>query len=230
MFGFYGKNEIIPEIFHDLHQQKINCIFLNLYNALVDDEMKIAYKYVYKANSLRNIFELKIKDMLNQKPLNFKRAKSFCPYSHKIIQAFLMNEFSLRDIGVKIPKTSLARLIYNVFFNDGFMINTQFAFESFVLDKISKSNQNIKINFIKDIIILDNKIAIKVCFAMDKNNDIQGALKFIQENNFEKFYIVYPRNKNFTQCMEIKHFLCENKKTLLKLVPYTINNQILRRK
>ncbi|MCV3523728.1 hypothetical protein L8Y01_06540, partial [Campylobacter lari] len=27
----------------------------------------------------------------------------------------------------------------------------------------------------------------------------------------------------------IRHFLCENNKTLLKLVPYTINNQILRR-
>ncbi|EOH0166853.1 TPA: hypothetical protein ACVZ43_000221, partial [Campylobacter jejuni] len=50
------------------------------------------------------------------------------------------------------------------------------------------------------------------------------------ENNFEKFYIVCPRNKNFTHFIEIKHFLCDLNKTMLKLVPYKISNQIIRRK
>ncbi|EEA6399848.1 hypothetical protein G3Z03_000801, partial [Campylobacter jejuni] len=65
-------------------------------------------------------------------------------------------------------------------------------------------------------------------------NEIHGLLNLIKENNkennFEKFYIVCPRNKNFTHFIEIKHFLCDLNKTMLKLVPYKISNQIIRRK
>ncbi len=61
-------------------------------------------------------------------------------------------------------------------------------------------------------------------------NEIHELLNLIKENNFEKFYIVCPRNKNFTHFIEIKHFLCDLNKTMLKLVPYKISNQIIRRK
>ncbi|WP_039640934.1 hypothetical protein [Campylobacter lari] len=72
-------------------------------------------------------------------------------------------------------------------------------------------------------------MAVMPLFYKDSDKDVELALQFIKDNSFERFYIVYPRNKNFTQHKEIRHNLCENNKTLLKLVPYTINNQILRR-
>ncbi|EHT1233016.1 hypothetical protein KW946_000849, partial [Campylobacter jejuni] len=87
-----------------------------------------------------------------------------------------------------------------------------------------------------DLIIIDKKFAIlPLCKEINAHNlkienEIHGLLNLIKENNFEKFYIVCPRNKNFTHFIEIKHFLCDLNKTMLKLVPYKISNQIIRRK
>ncbi|EOH2492397.1 hypothetical protein ACLWW5_001436, partial [Campylobacter coli] len=36
--------------------------------------------------------------------------------------------------------------------------------------------------------------------------------------------------KKFTHFIQIKHFLCDLNKTMLKLVPYSITNKLIRRK
>ncbi|EAH8788285.1 hypothetical protein EWV11_04235, partial [Campylobacter jejuni] len=61
-------------------------------------------------------------------------------------------------------------------------------------------------------------------------NEIQKISKFIYQNQFDQIYIVCPRNKNFTHFIQIKHFLCDLNKTMLKLVPYSITNKLIRRK
>ncbi|MFG5142413.1 hypothetical protein O8I45_11375, partial [Campylobacter lari] len=73
MFGFNEKEDFIPKIFRDLEQKSINHIFLNLYNSLVEDDLKIPYIYAKKASSLRNIFELKIQNMSIKRTLRFSK-------------------------------------------------------------------------------------------------------------------------------------------------------------
>ncbi|EGK8008312.1 hypothetical protein IO405_000698 [Campylobacter lari] len=229
MFGFNEKEDFIPKIFRDLEQKSINHIFLNLYNSLVEDELKIPYIYAKKADCLRNIFELKIQNMSAERALRFNKVRQFCPYSHKIIKAYKEGKLNKLKLEAKKPKYALAKLIQNVFLSSSFTLPLQVAFEAFVYDKICKSNTKSKVAIYKNIIIINEKMAVMPLFYKDNDKDIELALQFIKDNSFERFYIVYPRNKNFTQHKEIRHFLCENNKTLLKLVPYTINNQILRR-
>ncbi|QYH02952.1 hypothetical protein A0Y64_004295 [Campylobacter lari] len=229
MFGFNEKEDFIPRIFRDLEQKSINRIFLNLYNSLVEDELKIPYIYAKEASCLRNIFELKIQNMSAERALRFNKVRQFCPYSHKIIKAYKEGKLNKLKLETKKPKYALAKLIQNVFLSSSFTLPLQVAFEAFVYDKICKSNTKSKVTIYKNIIIINEKMAVMPLFYKDNDKDIELALQFIKDNSFERFYIVYPRNKNFTQHKEIRHFLCENNKTLLKLVPYTINNQILRR-
>ncbi|EAH7580486.1 hypothetical protein PQO68_000588 [Campylobacter lari] len=229
MFGFNEKEDFIPKIFRDLEQKSINYIFLNLYNSLVEDDLKIPYIYAKKADCLRNIFELKIQNMSIEKTLRFSKIKQFCLYSHKIIKAYKEGKLNQIQFEAKMPKYALAKLIQNVFLSPSFTLPLQVAFEAFVYDKICKSNTKSKVKIYKNIIIINEKMAVMPLFCKDSDKDIELALQFIKDNSFERFYIVYPRNKNFTQYEEIRYFLCENNKTLLKLVPYTINNQILRR-
>ncbi|EAI5464795.1 hypothetical protein A0Z46_03790 [Campylobacter lari] len=229
MFGFNEKEDFIPKIFRDLEQKSINYIFLNLYNSLVEDDLKIPYIYAKKADCLRNIFELKIQNMSIEKTLRFSKIKQFCPYSHKITKAYKEGKLNQIQFEAKMPKYALAKLIQNVFLSPSFTLPLQVAFEAFVYDKICKSNTKSKVKIYKNIIIINEKMAVMPLFCKDSDKDIELALQFIKDNSFERFYIVYPRNKNFTQYEEIRYFLCENNKTLLKLVPYTINNQILRR-
>ncbi|ENQ6619220.1 hypothetical protein ACEQHX_000487 [Campylobacter lari] len=229
MFGFNEKEDFIPKIFRDLERKSIHYIFLNLYNSLVENELKIPYIYAKQASCLRNIFELKIQNMSTERTLRFGRVKQFCPCSHKIIKAYKEGNLNKIQLESNIPKYALAKLIQNVFLSSSFTLPLQVAFEAFVYDKICKSNTKSKVKICKNIIIINEKIAVMPLFYKDNDKDIEHALQFIKDNSFERFYIVYPRNKNFTQHKEIRHNLCENNKTLLKLVPYTINNQILRR-
>ncbi len=229
MFGFDLKGDIIPMIFKDLEQVSINHIFLNLYNALVECELKISYKYATRAYSIKNIFELKIQDMCKDKILKINKIKHFCPYSHRIIKAYKEGKLNSIKLENKIPRYTVAQLIQNIFLSSNFIIDSQVAFESFVYDKICKSNDKAKINIQDNIIIINDKMAVMPLFFENYKKDINVALNLIGKNSFEKFYIVYPRNKNFSQYKEIRYFSYENNKTLLKLVPYAINNQILRR-
>ncbi|EAJ6150645.1 TPA: hypothetical protein ACRZSW_000233 [Campylobacter lari subsp. concheus] len=229
MFGFNEKEDFIPKIFRDLERKSIHYIFLNLYNSLVENELKIPYIYAKQASCLRNIFELKIQNMSTERTLRFGRVKQFCPCSHKIIKAYKEGNLNKIQLESNIPKYTLAKLIQNVFLSSSFTLPLQVAFEAFVYDKICKSNTKSKVKICKNIIIINEKIAVMPLFYKDNDKDIELALQFIKDNSFERFYIVYPRNKNFTQHKEIRHNLCENNKTSLKLVPYTINNQILRR-
>lgn len=41
-------------------------------------------------------------------------------------------------------------------------------------------------------------MAVMPLFYKDSDKDVELALQFIKDNSFERFYIVYPRNKNFT--------------------------------
>ncbi|OCX43121.1 hypothetical protein A7X81_07710 [Campylobacter ornithocola] len=229
MFGFNKKEDFVPKIFKNLEQKNINHIFLNLYNCLVEDELKIPYIYAKQASNLRNIFELKIQNMSTERFLKFSKIKQFCPYSHKIIKAYKEGKLNKMQLEIKTPKYALAKLIQNTFLSSSFTLPLQVAFETFVYDKICKSNSKAKIDIQKNIIIINKKMAVMPLFYKENEKDIELALRFIKENTFERFYIVYPRNENFTQHKEIRYFLYENNKTLLKLVPYTINNQILRR-
>lgn len=56
MFGFNEKEDFISKIFRDLEQKSINYIFLNLYNSLVEDDLKIPYVYAKQAGLFKKYF------------------------------------------------------------------------------------------------------------------------------------------------------------------------------
>ncbi|TXE88441.1 hypothetical protein FPD38_03870 [Campylobacter volucris] len=220
MFGFSQNHQFIPDVFKNYSLYEINYIFLNFYNTLNEDDMKIPYSYANKAQNLKELFILRIKDLLQESD-DIK-----CFYSKNIIQAYISGaSIKLEN---KIPKSPLAKMILSIS-NDSILINPQIAFENFVFDKICKSNPKLKITIKDDLCIIEDTIAILIKFNQNQDKDIEWALKHIGENSFEKFYIVYPRSENFTHYKQIRAFLCENNNIVLKLVPYTINNQILRR-
>ncbi|WP_291950670.1 hypothetical protein [Campylobacter sp.] len=223
MFGFIKNQQIIPNIFESYSQNEINYIFLNFYNALNESDMRVPYKYAKVAKNLKDIFKLYIQDLLKKDDI-FKQ----CAHSKEIIAIYKKNGFC-DSLKYKNPNSISAKLILKVFFKEQFLIDPQIVFENFVFDKICKTNPQLKIDIKDNLCIINDKMAINAKFYQDEENDINLALKIISKNSFDKFYIVYPRNKNFTQYKHIRHFLCGNNNTLLKLVPYTINNQILRR-
>lgn len=72
-FGFYGSKDFVPEPFCSLCKSKINN-FLTLYNANVDDALKIPMKFAINTENFSEIFSNFIIENLRFKPLNFKNA------------------------------------------------------------------------------------------------------------------------------------------------------------
>ncbi|MBZ7955572.1 hypothetical protein [Campylobacter molothri] len=223
LFGFEKNREIIPEIYRSLDQQELVMNFLIQYNSCVKDEMKIPLIYGKQAKNIREVFNNFIKDVFKVK-------------FGKIKTVFRYNGFQARRLifqTKKIKKYDLDQ-IFNIYHN-GIYFNTQSLFSDYVYDKISRQNSDKMIDQQRDFIIIDKKIAIwALCKKIDIHNleiedEVQKISTFIEKNKFEKLYIVCPRNKNFKHFVEIKHFLCDLNKTMLKLVPYKISNQLIRR-
>lgn len=236
-FGYLSSiGEITPSIFSGLNKAQRAKVFLVLYNTCVQNELKIPLKYA-KFINLKTIFNNRIKDLLRPKNINFKRASSFCLVSNVIINAYENGDFSaLKDIA-KEPKYPVAKLIKMLFISGDFEIcfNANDMFSQFVYEKISQKHPDKKLFFKDNIIsikqenrrlfgILPSFKEISLDDLRNINNEINLAVSALNLSDYERVYIVFPRNNKFRRHVEVRHCECANGG--IKLVPYTISNKI----
>lgn len=223
LFGFEKNREIIPEIYRSLDKKDLIMTFLIQYNSCVEDEMKIPLIYGKQAKSIQEAFDNFIKDISKAK---FGKIKTI----------FKWNEFQERRLIFQtrnLKKCNLNQILK--FYRNGLYFDAQSLFSDYVYDKISRQNPDEMIDQQRNIIVVNKKFAIwALCKKIDIcnleiENEMQKILTFIENNNFEKLYIVCPRNEKFKHFIEIKHFLYDLNKTMVKLVPYKISNQLIRR-
>lgn len=230
-FGFYGSKDFVPEPFCSLCKSKKLIIFLTLYNANVDDALKIPMKFAINAENFSEIFSNFIIENLRFKPLNFKKCVKFDVLSNVIILSFLKGKNI--KFNAKIPLLKIARLIQILYQNGKFSLffDANIFFKNFVFDKIAYKNSNREIYLKDEIMVIDKKLAVIVNFKsldFEKQNfssDIKKALSNSEILKLESVYLIYPKAQNFRRHILIKSENIPQNLTL-KLVPYRINNKI----
>ncbi|TEY04511.1 hypothetical protein [Campylobacter sp. US33a] len=236
LFGFNFKQEFIPDVFKDLTRKDLNLTFLHQYNAFVDEKLVIPIAYAKNARNFRMIFEKRIQDILKFSFLKAKHKsplKKFCIFSHLWIKAYKYKDFSALKNAFFTPKMPVARMIQMLYQNEELIFNAREFFINYVYEKIAKQNPKRQLELKDNFLLIDGHFAVliyaKNCDINQKSNfalEVNQALKMIQNQEFSRFYIIFPKNKNFKRHIEIKHFLSEKNKTMLKLVPYSITNKL----
>jgi hypothetical protein len=230
-FGFLDHCDFIPAIFRDLPKEQIAAIFLTLYNFDVGDALKIPFSCAKNCMSLREIFENFIRESLSAKPLSFKKTAEFCIASNLILQAHFQNK--TRPALARVCAMKAARLA--ALLQNGVVLDGADAFGNFVLDKISRKNQDAQI-CLKDEMILVRKCGRRLgIFPYFKRIDPKNDRSFdedIQRASLSKYtdladaiYLVYPQNADFKHHVEVKSGDFKVN-FIMKLVPYAINNKI----
>ena len=153
-FGFLGHCDFIPAIFRDLPKEQIAAIFLTLYNFDVGDAFKIPFSCAKNCTSLREIFENFIRESLSAKPLSFKKTAKLCIASNLILQSHFQNK--TRPAPARVCAMKAARLA--ALLQNGVVLDGAEAFGNFVLNKISRKNQDAQI-CLKDEMILVRQAA-----------------------------------------------------------------------
>lgn len=228
-FGFIGHQELIPEIYQDYAREELNFVFLCQYNANVEDDLKVPLYYARRAESLRGIFRVFLADLLCAR---FGKAKRICIQSSFYVQHFETRRGRIFGSSF-VDITKIRGLLQNYFC--GVCFKTQDLFIGYVYDKICKQNPSKSVFLRDNLITINQKVAILVCGKkanvkkLEACDEVGKALDLICKNSFSAFYIVYPKSSDFTHFVEIKHFLCDLNKTMLKLVPYSISNKLVRR-
>ncbi len=229
-FGFDKEQEFVPKIYSHLGKEELIITFLIQYNASVGNTLKIPLSYTKNTKTLKMLFRNFLYDAMH---ISFGKIKKI---NIKISQyALLFQERKNFIFKTKITrKIDFLRLL-RIYFN-GICFDAQILFSTYVYDKISWQNRDKNVIENNGLIVIENNFAIlPLCKEinvqnLEIENEIHKILNLINYNHFDKFYIVCPRNENFTHFIEIKHFLCDLNKTMLKLVPYKISNQLIRRK
>lgn len=226
-FGFSNHQEFVPSIYKNYTREQINYIFLCQYNANMEKFLKIPFYYGVKAKNLKNIFEIYIKELLHVKFQKIIKLYKFNCFLQNIERKKLIFKEN------KIIHPKIENLLQ--FYTYGICFKTNDLFAGYVFDKICKQNPSKKITQMNNIIFIEQECAVLTLSEKidSKNLQIEKTLSYIQEfvknHSFDKIYIVYPKNENFTHFIQIKHFLYDLKKTMVKLVPYSITNKLIRR-
>ncbi len=196
----------------------------------IDSALRIPLSYAKSAKDLKMPFQNFLQDVIHTP---FGKIKNIDKNLTLNISYFQKRKSLIFKTKI-FQNVDILRLLRAYF--RGICFDAQVLFDFYVYDKISHQNQNRSIVQNDNLIIIDNKIAVlPLCKEVDLqnlniDNEIQKISKFIYQNQFEQIYIVCPRNKKFTHFIQIKHFLCDLNKTMLKLVPYSITNKLIRRK
>lgn len=233
LFGFDNKGDLIPEVLFSLPMSEINRIFITQFNENVEDELKIPPRYA-NSNSIKEIFERYIDDTLAINPLKFNACKSFCASSNLVINAY-KNEQDLKYL-TKFPKIKIAKFIA-FFGRDELRFNANELFANFIQSKLIKIHGSSHVSSDERMIYVNydnHKIGILPTFSsfdISKKatfeNEVKRAFDFSE--GLDVVYIAFPRQENLKKYINIKNVAFHSEK-LVKIVPYSITNKILRRK
>ena len=236
-FGLLSDiGEITPNIFAKLDRLSRTKIFIALYNSGVESELKIPLSYA-KFLNFKEIFEARINFLLREKCLNFKPADRFCISSNIIINAYLKGDFSKIKFIAKEPKMAAAKMIKMLYVSGKFefCIDAAQMFYQFVYDKIRAKHFDKNVYFQDGIIFAEQGgrklFGVMPCFKeITKerfhlaNYEIARGFEALSGGEFDRMFIVAPRNANFSRYIEVKRECgCGGS---LRLVPYTISHHI----
>lgn len=236
-FGFLSNiGEITPSIFSEINRIDRARIFINLYNSCVENELKIPIKYASLDLGLERIFLRRIGDLCKFSHQSLRKIVSFCPLSNVIIHAFKSGNLEKIPTASMLPKHPAARLLLLFKAQGGVCFDADIMFSQFVYDKIRRKHFDKNVYFQDGIIFaeLDGKKLFGVLPSFKEiskdgfhlaNCEISKAIDALNSGEFDKMFVVFPRNAKFLKHIEVKHcaYVSEGK---LKLVPYTISRNI----
>lgn len=250
VWGFDKKNEFLSnlDIFDDKTKQRR--IFYNFFNNQINNCLHFNKYEINKwINSpLNEVFIMKIKLLygVNFIPFSYDNVNTtnvfqpFCASVQKLLN--LSNYFGISPLTTIEPNIKKANNLFAMIGKDNisFMLNAQYAFEEFIVDKLSKIHKEEEILQYKDSIdlIVENNEKIKILpywqmilpSEYNINEHISKAVDCIKNSSFKHVYLVYPKNKKFTKHIEIKVSeldVCGEYK--IKIIPYSLRS-ILRKR
>ena len=236
-FGFSSDiGEITPNIFSKLDHEARARAFLTLYNACVQPELRVPLSYA-KFGGIQRIFHARIERLLQTILIKKYEINNICLVSNAIIRAFKTGDFSKLKFIASSPKYAVAKMIKMLYASGKFELcfDAEDMFCQFVYDKISLKNRDKNVYLEGGAIFVekDGKKLLGVLPSFkqvdpgDAGNisaEISKAVNALNSKNYERVFIVFPRNENFKRHVEVRHTQCA--RGCIKLVPYTIISKI----
>ena len=204
---FLAKLDVFDKI---CDQRKIFYIF---FNNQIDDDLRFSNREIaqWVHVPLQEAFVMKIKLLFGWRfaPLAYEMPSDlsiFKPFSSSAQQLFLRPKY-FQAIGArsKLRSASADALIGQNRLS--FLLNAQYAFEEFVIERLGKVHKEEEIVQFKECIDVvlseDEKVKIFPFWQMlrpDKcaiDEHIQKAVECIEQTSFKQVYLVYPKNKMF---------------------------------
>lgn len=237
-FGFLFEDgeasELVPAIFKQLSLVDRHKIFITQYNAAVACELKIRVDSLTKSESLLDIFVNKIYSLINDKSL------IYCDLSVYLIDSFLQNKtYMLNTCFAKVPIHPAAKLIQMIWCKEdqGLYFKSSWLFCNYVYEKISKCHQDKDVMYKDGLIVVskyqEDLVAVMpsfkyVCMNQPQlaDKEIKRAYRILEQRDVKKFYIAFPKHKNFKRHIVVKYGNSDNS-SKLTLVPYAISHKIV---
>lgn len=236
---FLAKLDVFDKIFS---QRKLFYIF---FNNQIDDDLRFSNREIARwlHVPLQEAFVMKIKLLFGWHfaPLAYEMPSDlslFKPFSSSVQHLFSRSKCFQASLGVSLRRNvKRAEKLFMLIGQDrfSFLLNAQYAFEEFVVERLGKVHKEEEIVQFKECIDVvvseDEKVKIFPFWQMlrsDKyaiDEHIQKAVECIEQTSFKQVYLVYPKNKRFKKHIPIKvprlDLLGEYR---IKVVPYSMRS------
>ncbi len=236
---FLAKLDVFDKI---CDQRKIFYIF---FNNQIDDDLRFSNREIaqWVHVPLQEAFVMKIKLLFGWRfaPLAYEMPSDlsvFKPFSSSVQQLFLRPKYFQASLGISLRQdVRRAEKLFALIGQNrlSFLLNAQYAFEEYVIERLGKVHKEEEIVQFKECIDVvvneDKKVKIFPFWQMlqpDKyavDEHIQKAVECIEQTSFKQVYLVYPKNKMFKKHIPIKvphlDLLGEYR---IKIVPYSMRS------
>ncbi len=243
--GFEKEQEFLAklDVFDKIASQRK--LFFIFFNNQIDDDLRFSNREITQWVNvpLQEAFVMKIKLLFGWRfaPLVYEMPSDlsiFKPFSSSIQQLFSRPKYFQASLGIPLRRNvKRAEKLFMLIDENrlSFLLNAQYAFEEFVIDRLGKVHKEEEIvqfkEYIDVVVNEDEKVKIFPFWQMlrpDKcaiDEHIQKAVECIEQTSFKQVYLVYPKNKMFKKHIPIKvphlDLLGEYR---IKIVPYSMRS------
>jgi len=234
MIGFcLHRGDVAPALYRGFERRERVRSFVVQFNALMGREFAILPSAARDCDTVRDVFMRQISKMLRVRGIYKQKCDTICIESNIYIQKFLRGDFSQTELA-GTPQMRAAKLIAFICNNAGVQFDEQFLFENYVFDKICAANRDREIYRQNGCIYIQRehgkRLGVVVCCEKfdakcPDRERIERAFALSDENT--DIYLVYPRQNGLLRHIAVRD---EARNAEIKVVPYTINNFIRRRK
>jgi hypothetical protein len=243
--GFEKEQEFLAklDVFDKISSQRK--LFYIFFNNQVDDDLRFSNREISQwANvPLQEAFVMKIKLLFGWHfaPFVYEMPSDlsiFKPFSSSVQQLFSRQKYFEASLRTSLKQdVKCAKKLFMLIGENrlSFLLNAQYAFEEFVIERLGKVHKDDEIvqfkEYIDVVVNEDEKVKIFPFWQMlqpdqyDIKDHIQKAIECIEQTSFKQVYLVYPKNKMFKKHIPIKvphlDLLGEYR---IKIVPYSMRS------